>query len=67
MGKRPGTILLACRGNKGRGHPLVKSKEIEILIKHRLEQAQEALDDAKFLIDGNRSPRSIVDRVSNLE
>ena len=45
----------------------MKSKEIEILIKHRLEQAQEALDDAKFLIDGNRSPRSIVDRVSNLE
>lgn len=40
----------------------MKSKEIEILIKHRLEQAQEALDDAKFLIDGNRSPRSIVNR-----
>jgi len=40
----------------------VKSKEIEILIKHRLDQAQEALDDAKYLIDGNRSPRSIVNR-----
>jgi uncharacterized protein (UPF0332 family) len=40
----------------------VKSKEIEILIKHRLEQAREALDDAKYLIDGNRSPRSIVNR-----
>ena len=40
----------------------MKSKEIEILIKHRLEQAQEALDDAKYLIDGNRSARSIMNR-----
>jgi uncharacterized protein (UPF0332 family) len=40
----------------------VKSKEIEILIKHRLEQAQEALDDAKYLIDGNRSLQSIINR-----
>jgi len=40
----------------------VKSKEIEILIKHRLEQAHEALDDAKYLIEGDRSPRSIVNR-----
>ncbi len=40
----------------------MKSKEIEILIKHRLEQAQEALDDAKYLIDGNRSPQSIINR-----
>ncbi len=38
------------------------SKEIEILIVHRLEQALEALDDAKYLIDGDRSPRSIVNR-----
>ena len=40
----------------------MKSKEIEILIKNRLEQAHEALDDAKYLIEGNRSPRSIVNR-----
>ena len=40
----------------------MKSKEIEILIKHRLEQAQQALGDAKYLIDGNRSPQSIVNR-----
>jgi uncharacterized protein (UPF0332 family) len=40
----------------------VKSKEIEILINHGLEQAREALDDAKYLIEGNRSPRSIVNR-----
>ena len=36
----------------------MKVEEIEILIKHRLEQAREALDDAKYLIDGNRSPQS---------
>jgi hypothetical protein len=30
----------------------VKPKEIETLIKYRLEQAQAALDDAKYLIDG---------------
>ena len=40
----------------------MKSKEIEILIKHRLEQAQITIDDAKYLIDGNRSPQSIVNR-----
>jgi hypothetical protein len=33
----------------------VKNKEIEILIKHRLDQAHEALDDAKYLIDGNQT------------
>lgn len=44
----------------------MKSKEIEILIMHRLEQAQQALDDAKYLIDGDRSPQSIVNR-SNYE
>ena len=47
---------------KSEGVIFVKQKEIEILIKHRLEQAREALDDAKYLIDGNRSPQSIVNR-----
>ena len=32
------------------------------LIKYRLEQAQTALDDAKYLLEGNRSPQSIVNR-----
>jgi uncharacterized protein (UPF0332 family) len=32
------------------------------LIRYRLEQAQVALDDAKFLLDGNRSPQSILNR-----
>ncbi len=40
----------------------MKPKEIETLIKYRLEQAQAALEDAKYLIDGNRSPQSIVNR-----
>ena len=40
----------------------MKTEDIQILIKHRLAQAQEALADAKFLIDGNRSPQSIVNR-----
>jgi len=40
----------------------VKPKEIDILIKYRLKQAQAALDDAKYLFDGNRSPQSIVNR-----
>jgi len=40
----------------------VKNEEIASLIKYRLEQAQTALDDAKFLLDGNRSPQSIVNR-----
>jgi len=37
-------------------------EEIEILVKHRIEQAREALNDAKYLIDGERSSQSIVNR-----
>jgi uncharacterized protein (UPF0332 family) len=40
----------------------MKSNEISQLIRYRLEQAQVALDDAKFLLDGNRGPQSIVNR-----
>jgi uncharacterized protein (UPF0332 family) len=40
----------------------VKPKEIETLVKYRLEQAQAALDDAKYLMDGKRSPQSIINR-----
>jgi uncharacterized protein (UPF0332 family) len=32
------------------------------LIIYRLEQAQSALDDAKYLLDGKRSPQSIINR-----
>jgi len=40
----------------------LKDDEIATLIKYRLDQAQTALNDAKFLLDGNRSPQSIVNR-----
>lgn len=40
----------------------MKPEEIEALVKYRLEQARVALDDAKYLLDGNRSPQSIVNR-----
>ncbi|MBI5043851.1 MAG: HEPN domain-containing protein [Nitrospirae bacterium] len=41
----------------------MKNDEVATLIKYRLEQAQTALNDAKFLLEGNRSPQSIVNRV----
>ncbi len=40
----------------------MKGKESFDLIKYRLEQAGNALDDAKFLLNGNRSPQSIINR-----
>jgi len=40
----------------------VKDEETLGLITYRLEQARNALDDAKFLLDGNRSPQSIINR-----
>src|SRR3990170_2386358 len=62
MGKRPRTFLPTCSGNQERRGLLMKSDQISELIRYRLEQAQVALDDAKFLLDGNRSPQSIVNR-----
>lgn len=40
----------------------MNSKETSALIRYRLDQAQVALDDAKFLLDGTRSCQSIVNR-----
>jgi len=40
----------------------LKEEDIITLIKYRLEQAQTALDDAKFLLEGKRSPQGIVNR-----
>ena len=37
-------------------------EDIASLIKYRLEQALTALDDAKYLLEGNRSPQSIINR-----
>jgi len=40
----------------------MKEEEVANLIKYRLEQAQTALEDARFLLEGDRSPQSIVNR-----
>jgi hypothetical protein len=40
----------------------VKPEDTATLIQYRLEQAQTALDDAKYLLDGNRSPQSVINR-----
>lgn len=40
----------------------MKDEEIASLVRYRVEQADAALADAKFLIDGHRSPQSIVNR-----
>jgi uncharacterized protein (UPF0332 family) len=40
----------------------MKPEEVTQLIRYRLEQATTALEDAKFLLTGNRSPQSIVNR-----
>lgn len=40
----------------------MKDEEVRVLIQYRLDQAQVALDDAKFLLDGKRSPQSIINR-----
>jgi len=37
-------------------------EEIRALVNYRLEQAQVALEDGKFLMEGGRSPQSIVNR-----
>jgi uncharacterized protein (UPF0332 family) len=40
----------------------MKDDEVFDLVRYRLEQAQVALDDAQFLMDGNRSPQSVFNR-----
>lgn len=40
----------------------MKQEEIEALINYRLEQAQTALDDARYLLEGQRSPQGIINR-----
>jgi len=40
----------------------MKPEESERLVRYRLEQARVALDDAKYLLDGKRSPQSIINR-----
>jgi hypothetical protein len=33
------------------------------LSKYRIKQAEESLEEARFLLSGNKSPRSIINRV----
>lgn len=40
----------------------MKQEEVELLIRYRLEQAQTALDDARYLLEGQRSPQGIINR-----
>ncbi len=40
----------------------MKEEDVRILTMYRLEQAQTALDDAQFLLDGQRSAQSIINR-----
>lgn len=40
----------------------MKAEHVEILIRHRLEQAQNALNDARILLEHDGSSQSIVNR-----
>lgn len=40
----------------------MKEEDIERLINYRLEQAQTALNDARFLLEGDRSTQSVLNR-----
>lgn len=40
----------------------MKDEEVSSLVRYRMEQARTAIDDAQFLLDGNRSPQGIVNR-----
>ena len=40
----------------------MKPDDVATLVKHRLEQAHTALEDAKYLLEGKRSTQSIVSR-----
>ena len=40
----------------------MKNDDVAELVHYRLEQARTALDDARFLLDGHRSPLSIINR-----
>ncbi len=54
-------MLDALPGSRnGRGCS-VKDEDV-IIIKHRLEQARQAVEDALFLFNGKRTPQSIINR-----
>jgi hypothetical protein len=43
----------------------MKEADVRALVLHRLEQADTALADAQFLLDGGRRPQSIINRAYN--
>jgi len=40
----------------------LKEDDIWVLVLHRLKQAETTLEDARYLLDGHRSPQSIINR-----
>ncbi len=40
----------------------MKPEHIAELVKHRMEQARAALADARFLLDGQRTPQAVINR-----
>jgi uncharacterized protein (UPF0332 family) len=42
---------------------LTEKDKRNALAKYRIKQAEESLEEAKFLLDGNKSPRSVINRV----
>jgi uncharacterized protein (UPF0332 family) len=42
---------------------LINKEKQVLLAKYRLEQAKESIDEAEYLYSGNKSPRSVMNRV----
>jgi len=40
----------------------MKPEHVAELVKHRVEQARAALSDARFLLDGRRTPQAVINR-----
>ena len=40
-----------------------EEKRVE-LAKYRIKQAEESLEEAKFLLSGNKSPRSVINTIT---
>ncbi|MBM3313778.1 HEPN domain-containing protein, partial [candidate division WOR-3 bacterium] len=62
MAGRPSQFLAPrpCRGERGGGG--MKPEYVAELVKHRMEQARAALSDARFLLDGQRTPQAVINR-----
>ncbi len=40
----------------------MKPEHVAELVRHRMEQARAALSDARFLLDGRRTPQAVINR-----